>query len=250
VRVGGDVIAILDRCTVDGARLTLPDVQLERRDYVAVNKVIEAAGGKWSRRERAHLFADPAADVIDQIILTGEIATLREAGYFPTPPAVLDVLVPLADLWPDAHVLEPSAGRGAILSRIASQVRTVDCVERDEASAGALRELGLARSVRAADFLTVEPGGEYDRVVMNPPFAKQQDISHVEHALRFLHPGGLLVSVMAAGVTSRLNAKAEGFKKLVADHGGDFIPLPDDAFRESGTGVHTVIAVIPAGSTR
>jgi 16S rRNA G1207 methylase RsmC len=36
---------------------------------------------------------------------------------------------------------------------------------------------------------------------MNPPFARQADIHHVNHALKFLKPDGLLVSVMSAGVT-------------------------------------------------
>ena len=151
--------------------------------------------------------------------------------------------------------------------------------ERDAGHAEATGHLGLTRHARIADFLTVDAPGwhecrcgwaytspevlaghwkvsttscgpspkapGYDRVVMNPPFAKQQDISHVEHALRFLRPGGLLVSVMTVGVKERLNAKAERFRKIVADRGGDFIPLPADSFREAGTGVHAVLAVIP-----
>ncbi len=80
---------------------------------------------------------------------------------------------------------------------------------------------------------------------MTPPFAKQADIQHVLHAYDFLKPGGLLVAVMSAGITFR-SGRAEEFRKLVADRGGSIDPLPDAAFKESGTDVRTVIAVIPA----
>jgi hypothetical protein len=66
------------------------------------------------------------------------------------------------------------------------------------------------------------------------------------HALEFLKPGGLLVSVMSLGTTFRENRLTGNFQELVKDRGGEFLPLPDDAFKVSGTGVKTVIAVIPA----
>ena len=39
--------------------------------------------------------------------------------------------------------------------------------------------------------------GEYDRIVMNPPFEAGQDIDHVRHAFQFLKDGGRLVSIMS-----------------------------------------------------
>jgi hypothetical protein len=55
MRVNEQVLAVLSRCATNGNCLTLPE-QLPRRDYVAINKVIEAAGGRWSRGARAHVF--------------------------------------------------------------------------------------------------------------------------------------------------------------------------------------------------
>lgn len=245
MRVGPDVIAILDRCTFDGPRLLLAG-QLTRGEYVAVNKVIETAGGKWAKREKAHLFDGDAADIIDQVILAGEVTSAKQAlGFFETPPAVVARLITLAGLKPDHGALEPSAGDGAIAAAVAPLVDWVDAVEVDEGRFERLALMGFTGAVILADFLGYVTDRRYDRVVMNPPFARQQDIDHVIHALGFLKPDGLLVSVMSVSVTFRQNRKADDFRKLVADRGGWFEELPEDAFKPSGTGVHTVIAVIP-----
>jgi 16S rRNA G1207 methylase RsmC len=99
--------------------------------------------------------------------------------------------------------------------------------------------------VRHMDFLTQAPEPNYDRVVMNPPFAKQADIRHVLHALRFLRQGGLLVSVMAASVAFRDNRLTQDFRDLIRERGGDMEALPEGAFKASGTMVRSLIVTIP-----
>jgi type I restriction-modification system DNA methylase subunit len=82
--------------------------------------------------------------------------------------------------------------------------------------------------------------GTFDRVVMNPPFAGQQDIDHVTHAFGFLRPGGRLVAIMAAGVLFRENRKAVEFRALVDAADGTIEENDEGAFKVSGTGVRTV----------
>lgn len=245
MRISEDVLAILDQCATEGPQLTLPG-QLDRPDYLAVDKVLKAGGGKWNRSARAHIFDRDAAGVIDDMLITGEIITRQEMGYFPTPPALVDQLIKLADLSPGMAVLEPSAGEGAIAGPVHACRCTVDCFEIDQARAAVIHAAGYANWVGVLDFLTCDPAAVYDRVIMNPPFARQQDIAHVTHALKFLKPRGQLVSVMAAGAAERVNRAASDFRKLVADRGGYLEPLPDDTFKAAGTGVRTLIAVIPA----
>jgi type I restriction-modification system DNA methylase subunit len=79
---------------------------------------------------------------------------------------------------------------------------------------------------------------------MNPPFADQQDIRHVEHALRFLKPGGRLVAIMSAGVSFRQDRQATTFRELVEGCDGTIEPLPEGAFEASGTGVRAVLVTI------
>lgn len=245
MKVPTAVLEVLDRAETDGPRLVLTGT-LDRKLYTDTAKVLEAAGGKWNRKERAHLFDGDAADAIEPVILTGEIVSAKQQfGYFPTPALIVQQLIDLAGLKPGMTVLEPSAGRGAIASAVAAQGATVDCVEVQEDHASVIFDAGYANLVLLRDFLTTDPGTGYDRVVMNPPFARQDDVRHVLHAHRFLKPGGLLVAVMSNGVTFRDTPLTREFRALLEAEGGELHPLPDGAFKESGTGVNTVIAVMP-----
>jgi predicted RNA methylase len=198
----------------------------------------------------------PARPMRERVTVTRppeRVAPLTVDGsteLFATPAPVVDRMIAAAELDPSMDVLEPSAGLGAIAFRIVPLVRSVDCIELDARVAERLRaawspEVG---EVRCADFLEVQsnPILRYDRVLMNPPFGRQADIRHVTHALGFLRPGGLLVAIMSAGVEFRQDKLVVEFRKLVADRGGRIERLPDDAFAASGTGIRTVMAVIPA----
>jgi protein-L-isoaspartate O-methyltransferase len=245
MRVSSDVLTVLDRAETDGPRLFLTGT-LDRKLYLDTAKVLEAAGGKWNRKAKAHMFDGDAADAIEAVILTGEVISAKQQfGYFPTPTSVVAQLIELADLTPGMTVLEPSAGQGAIAGPIAALGCTVDCIEVQDANASAIFDAGYANIVLVRDFLTTEPGTGYDRVVMNPPFARQDDIRHVLHAHRFLKPGGLLVAVMSNGITFRDTPLTRQFRALVDAEGGSLHPLPEGTFKESGTGVNTVIALLP-----
>ncbi len=248
MRVDDEVLAVLSRAEMNGFELKLTG-QLDRKLYERTNKVIEAAGGKWNRKAKAHVFESEAFDRIDQIILSGEVEIPKdEFNYFPSPPAVVARLVELADLHDGMTILEPSAGRGAIaMACVETTGGEVDCYELMEANFRELEKTGQFRKVINADFLTVAPFPEYDRICMNPPFAKQADIKHVTHALKFLKPGGKLVSVMASSVGFRENRLTNEFRDLIAERGGRIEALPEGAFKESGTMVRTVIVEIPAG---
>ncbi len=246
MKLSDEVIAVLTLCETDGNRLRIT-TELDRPLYVAVNKVLVDAGGKWNSRASAHLFAPDvdAGQVVERLLAEGAVLTDADAQFFPTPPAVADQLIALADLEPDMDALEPSAGRGGIASRLAPWVDGLDCIELHWKYAQAIEEGDYARNLWIGDFLAFDPRPEYQRIVMNPPFTGGQDIQHVQHALRFLAPGGLLVSVMAGGIMFRDERPHNELRELVSRSGGDFERLPDEAFKQSGTGVRTVAAVIP-----
>jgi predicted RNA methylase len=246
MKVSTDVLEVLDRAETDGPSLTLTGT-LDRKLYLDTAKVLEAAGGKWNRKARAHLFDGDAGDAIEAVILTGEVVSKKQQfGYFPTPAVVVQRLLDLADLDTGMHLLEPSAGRGAIALPAAAAGAVVDCIELQEDHAEAINDAHHPRvTVLVRDFLAIDPQESYDRVVMNPPFARQDDIRHVLHAHKFLRPGGLLVAVMSNGVTFRDTPITRQFRSLIQANGGELHPLPEGAFKESGTGVTTVIAVIP-----
>lgn len=243
MRVENEVLTVLSRAATQGNALTLVG-QLDRRLYDRTNKVLEAAGGKWNRKAKAHLFDGDAADAIEQIILTGEITIPQDFGYFPTPEPIVARLIEQAEIEPGMTVLEPSAGQGNIAKAVAD-IAEVDCVELLQKNVEALLAGEFARDVIMSDFLALVPAPTYDRVVMNPPFARQDDIRHVTHAMRFLKDGGRLVSVMAASILFRDNRLTADFRALIDERGGDIEECPEGAFRSSGTMVRTVIVTIP-----
>ena len=246
MRVDNAVLAVLSVAATEGNQLFLTG-QLDRKLYEKTNKVLEAAGGKWNRKAKSHVFESDAADRIDQIIVSGEVEIPKdEFNYFPTPPDVVDRLMEIARIELGMLCLEPSAGRGAIAVAMHAAGAFVHMIELMAANHQALVDLGIPGSVvTMADFLMSCPNPVYDRVVMNPPFAKQADIKHVMHALKFMRPDGLLVSVMSAGVMFRDNRLTQDFRDLVRSRGGEIEALPDGAFKASGTMVNTVVVTIP-----
>lgn len=248
MRVEQSVLEILDRAIINGNALELVG-DLDRPTYVAVAKVIERAGGKWNKKAKAHLFDGEAADAIDQIILTGEVVSAKqEFGFFETPLPVVERILKIAEPKPADLALEPSAGRGAIASKLKSLCSDVMCIELQPAHGAALLSAGFTEhQVIVADFLAVDlKGAAFDVVAMNPPFARQADIRHVMHAAKLLRPGGRLVSVMSAGVKFRSDNLTRAFRDMVAARNGEIEDLPDGSFKQSGTNVNAVIVRIGA----
>lgn len=58
MRVSDEILSILSDADLSGNSLALRG-QLDRNTYVAVNKVLEAAGWKWNRKAKAHTCAMP-----------------------------------------------------------------------------------------------------------------------------------------------------------------------------------------------
>lgn len=238
-------LAILSRVEIQDNLIKLPAGQLERKQYVAVNEILESMGGAWNRKAKAHTFAGDPTDKLESVLLTGEIIKPQDYGYYPTPPELVKRLIELADITSTDIILEPSAGQGAIAVAAACEVgmNNVDCYEILPENCKILRDLRFR--VFQMDFLGATPVQFYDRVIMNPPFAppKQIEIDHVLHAWEFLKPGGRLVSIMSTGVLFRENKKTVGFREMLNKY-GHYERNPTGSFKISGTGVNTIIVIM------
>lgn len=160
---------------------------------------------------------------------------------FPTPTELANWMVELAKLEDGDHVLEPSAGTGALMTA-AAQVAgiVIHAVEKNQALALALMRAWPDAHIWSHDFLDLIPeniGGQVDVVLMNPPFDRGADIAHIKHALGFVRPGGRLVAICANGPRQRAELMD------MAEHWED---LPDDTFAQAGTRVRTALLVIRA----
>ena len=240
-----NILSILERAETEGSSLRLTG-KLDRKSYVAVNAVLEAVGGKWNKKAKAHVFECDADDALEQILLTGEVITKKtvqqEFGFFPTPEAIAHEAVSAARIEPGMLVLEPSAGHGALAELARAHGGKVHCFELLADNVAELEKRLLP--VTAGDFLEQPVDPIYDRVVMNPPFAKQADIKHVMHALKFLKPGGRLVAIMSAGSTFRSDRRTVEFNMAVEEMGGRVTRLPDGAFKAAGTMVNTILLTL------
>lgn len=257
MKLSEEVLAVLSRCETDGASLYLPE-QLDRRLYLAVNKALEAMGGKWSRKVKAHVFSCAlAASVVDDAILTGEVATPADFGFFETPEPLADELVAAAGVRGSMRVLEPSAGRGRIVAAIyhASASAAVYAVELQSQNLAELSKLdpdGKWLSVIGGNFLTArfywdnlhELPVDFDACVMNPPFAKGAAVRHIARAHGMLKKGGKLVSVAPASVLFREDNLHKNFRAMVKEYGGTIERLPEGTFKESGTMVSTCVVTM------
>lgn len=192
------------------------------------------------------------------------VGPAKNFGLFPSPEAVVAAVMSKAGLYrredvrgdlsyyeKPKRVLEPSAGPGAISAWAASCLgATVTSVEIQDHLAHALGQSGKYARVVHDDFLSRTPDdlGVFDVIVMNPPFDNCRDIDHLTHALRFLAPGGTLVSVMGAGVEFREDRKTVAFRAEVERRKGRFYDLPAASFAEAGTNINTVLCCIGRGN--
>lgn len=225
--------------TVNGNRLELPrDVIFE--NYAQIKRTMLKAGGTY-KQNGFEFPTDPAE--IQRRLLDGEQIDDKKAfQFYQTPVWLAEEMVELAKVEARARVLEPSAGLGRLVAPAQRLGADVTAIELDPAN---LRHLHMTfENVRIIgfDFLKIDDFGEiFDVALMNPPFAQLRDIAHVRHAYRFLKPGGRLIAIMSEGVFFRQDAPSTLFRKFLDEAGGTSIQLPEDTFKESGTGVRARI---------
>ena len=240
MKISDDVIDIIEQGRIDDIHFYLPDIQLERQLYIKVNKVLSLLGGKWNRKTKSHIFNKNIENLIDNAILSSEITDImKELQYFYTPDNIVSQLINLADIKETDVLLEPSAGKGAIAIELNKLCKTDVCEIYPEFR-DILKEQNI--NIVADDFLEYNPSFKYDKIVANPPFTRQQDITHVNHMLDICK--GRVISVMSASVLFRDNKKTVEFRNRINDLNGEFIELDNGVFKESGTMVKTCIVVV------
>lgn len=253
MQIAENIITVLEQLQFNGNNAVISG-QLDRKTYLKVNEVLEACGGKWNRKAKAHVFPIDAAELVSRAIASGEVVTASEMGFFATPPQLAIDLVDMAEIKPNHSVLEPSAGSGAIIDALIDRgVAHITAIELDHYRNEQMRKFYASMKHGAAeivtvqhpcDFMNYEPDEPFDRVVMNPPFGKVgkgDHLDHVFHAFTMLDAHGVLVSVLPAGVKFRTDKRHKEFRDWFAEHHGVLSDLPDNAFKSSGTSVRTCV---------
>ena len=209
-------------------------------------------GGKWNRKVRGHVFEDgDPAEMLEVVLLTQEVRDLKkEVQFFPTPGPIIERMCELAELdkiGPATIVMEPSCGDGRIVDAMMKyHPGGVVCYELNTEMAKYLG--GKPYAVEYLDFLTVEreelPALGVDRVVMNPPFTRHQDVDHILHAFDLMNEGGILVAVVSESPFFHSDMKSVVFRDFLREHNAEVYKLDAGAFRESGTEICTRLVKI------
>jgi type I restriction-modification system DNA methylase subunit len=242
---------ILQKCTVDGNIVRLPEGQLDRKLYQEVAKALELIGGKWvGRKTMGFVFPNDPTELLEQIA-NGESRNLKkEFQFFATPDDVADRMVELAEIDENAGqwILEPSAGQGSIINAINRKYPdlNVDYFELMDVNRTFLEKIPTARHL-GDDFLAVDwKSGPtlFDRIIANPPFSKNQDIDHIRKMYECLNDGGRIVTIASTHWQISNNKKETEFRNWLEEINAEIHEIPKGTFKESGTMVSSVLIVI------
>lgn len=222
----------------------LPAYQLDRKDYIEVNKILETIGWVWNRKEKAHVFPENMQEELDYILETEEIETLAEVKkkfqFFPTPKALARAMIKEAEILPTDSILEPSAGEWAIYDEFPSK-NDATAIEIQEEKYKILKNIHSREQDEIIhwDFLEYNEKS-FDKIIMNPPFSKNQDVKHILHAYSLLKKWGRIVSVASSSIQHKRTSLHEELAHLHPQ----YIEINEWAFKESGTMVNTVLVII------
>lgn len=248
IQIEQPVLKVLSTVEIEGTNVKITE-QLDRKLYLAVNEVLDRIGGKWNRKVKAHVFSEDPTDKLNAVIECGVLEPKVKTGYFPTPPTLVTHMIELAELDFKHMILEPSAGQGHIADKICSTTglhpheimiceilpENVSILRKKEYVVEELEFFALTDELKSNQV-------DFDRILMNPPFEAQADISHVTTAFSLLADGGVLIAIMSSGVLFRENKKTTEFRENILDKYAVLIENnPEGAFKASGTMVNTVM---------
>jgi hypothetical protein len=94
------------------------------------------------------------------------------------------------------------------------------------------------------DFMKAATVVQYDRIIANPPFTKNQDIDHIRLMYNLLKPGGVIVALSSPSWTFGSQKKQVEFREWTQSVDAYIEEIPVDTFKESGTGIRTVLIKI------
>ena len=243
-----EIIEILKNCTIaNGNIIKLPDVQLERSDYLKVKKLFESNGGKWKGGKcQGFLFDTTDVSPILSRLQGGDLTDRKKKfQFFETPmPIARRLAARLGDVESSDMILEPSAGRGALINAVLETWpdHVIDCYELMDDNRAELANIPNARLL-GNDFMEAEVG-IYDKIIANPPFTNNQDIKHVMKMWDHLAEGGQMAVIMSKHWQFASDKASKDFRSFVESNDYDITELPAGSFKESGTNIESLMLVL------
>jgi len=259
-KIPDNIICILEEATIskDEKSLTI-NRELDRKEYLLVDEVLQSIRGKWNKSVKAHIFPFDPTGPLEDVLEKKEMDPKNATAYFPTPLSAVELMFNMVDglmieYATKEHprkILEPSAGIGGIADYIMSKSEhvQVDTVEIHPPNQKVLKSKGYEPyCMDFVDFPVPQEDEKYDFVFMNPPFSLKGDkkayMTHIKHAFKMLRPAGELVAIVPSGWCTNQSKADEEFRNLIATYGGHVEALEAGTFKESGTMVETKVITL------
>jgi len=175
-----------------------------------------------------------------------EVVVNHNPDFFPTPMPLVWRMVELADIQYHDNFLEPEAGDGRIAQYVWQhdpRPRNVLMCEINPAARKVLEGLNDL-ILDGTDFLEYNPPLKFTKILMNPPFSKEQDILHIRHAWDLLASKGRIVAIASEHCWIANNNRCTQFREWLNDLRAMVEELPEGTFKESGTMVRARLVVI------
>jgi hypothetical protein len=240
-----ETLEVLQKCTVEGMVVKLPNVNLERKEYTDVKKSLEKIGGKWKGGKVAgFVFASDPTKLLGEIAGGKKINLKKDFQYFATTTELSDKVVSLACLNEFDTICEPSVGQGAIVRAINDVCSVIpDCYELMETNRVILNQTSLKFNLIGEDFLS-HGNKKYSKIIANPPFTKNQDIIHFTEMYNILEDNGRLVCITSESWANGSQKKQVAFREWLTELNAEIIDIERGAFKSSGTNVGGKIIVV------
>lgn len=221
--------------------------------WADICKHLKAIGGAYNGDEDVFVFTKNPIIRLNLLLRAGE-TVIVSTGFVQTPYPVGLTMCEHARLQTGMTLLEPSAGYGALLRAIddycreAGIVLQYDAIERDTLKRSVL-DLAGWNVLEKFDFLLCTPDRYYDRIIMHPPF--EDETAHILQAMRWLKPGGRLVSLMSTHPFHRNYPIDTTFRSWFGHVKGQIVPLPDKVLHsENGLDMNACIVIIDKDNVR
>lgn len=225
-------------------------------DYDSIKYIMESTGCHWRERYGGFVTYDTRDEFIHKVnnVLRSNLVTISDDKvfqiknqFYPTPRELAKYMVELADISRTDYVLEPSAGRGAILEFINKKTNHYSAVESNSSNVRILRQNRFR--VNRATFESyhsqcLKSGRQFDKIVMNPPFIKGIDCRHIKLAYDLLKPGGKIVGLMAENNLFYDTDYTKDFHAFMEDKIHSYSMIPSGSFIQSGTTVDVVLVLL------
>jgi len=235
------LIESLKLMIVDGNRLNLPDTAIE--NYAEVKRTLTKAGGKYSKC--GFTFKGDAGEVLARLVGGEKIDDKKKYQFFATPESVVERMQRKLNMQPLCRLLEPSAGEAALVKEYAGTDALITMVELEPERVKALRKMDIGQ-VFEDDFMNGECmlNREFDRIIANPPFTKNQDVDHIRKMYQHLADGGIMVSLASKSWSQGNQKKQVAFRAWLLEVEAEIEELPAGMFKSSGTNIATMMIVI------